>query len=634
MFLFLLLYLVFGLLHFALPCLLKAGSDQTETIAEEIAVSGRQKDVENLVNRIARNDYRLTILHGQLGVGKSSLIQAGLIPTLEASPIDTRDVAVVLVRRYLKWIDRIGEKLVKKTQRHINPLGLTLNSEEFLLQQLHFNGEHNLLTVLMFDQFEEFFVTFPKALERRSFFDFLSQCLDIPFVKIIFSLREDYLHYLLEWERYNDLNAIGGNILGKKHRYELSNFSIEDTQRIIQGLTNQFRLSLEPQLVERLVTDLAGELGEIRPIELQVAGAQLHEEKINTLAKYRALGNHPKEILVQNYLQSVVRDCGPENEQAANLVLFLLTGENNTRPSKTREELETDLKALEDGLLKEVKRLDLVLEIFRRSGLVFLLPENPSDRYQLVHDYLVRFIRRKQPLIDSMIRELESQKEQINRTKEKLRLEQLEREIEKENRRREREHEERRLAQLRQESEHRRKRQARLLASSFISILILSISLKVLDDNRKAYKKSSQDELIARVMVHEEGAKHLLRTLEQGHLTEEEALAEALKAAYLLHLPKDIYRPLEGQALRTRLRSTALILQNTIREIQNKYDLDNPLEDRSITANPVEYDDNQLNSLVISLHNFGCDLLLIDIPQKNNEVKQLIRGQRLDVFCE
>ena len=40
-----------------------------------------------------------------------------------------------------------------------------------------------------------------------------------------------------------------------------------------------------------------------------------------------------------------------------------------------------------------LEKLDLVLNIFVGSGLVFLLPEKPTDRYQLVHDYLVWFIQ-------------------------------------------------------------------------------------------------------------------------------------------------------------------------------------------------------------------------------------------------
>lgn len=67
--------------------------------------------------------------------------------------------------------------------------------------------------------------------------------------------------------------------------------------------------------------DLAGELGEIPPIELQVVRAQLQSENITTLEQYHQLGSNPKEKLVQRSLEEVIIDCGSENERAARLVL-------------------------------------------------------------------------------------------------------------------------------------------------------------------------------------------------------------------------------------------------------------------------------------------------------------------------
>lgn len=66
--------------------------------------------------------------------------------------------------------------------------------------------------------------------------------------------------------------------------------------------------------------DLAGTLAEVRPIKLQIVGAQLQTENINTLAKYGLLGDKAKEELVKHYLQAVVENCGGENIQVAELL--------------------------------------------------------------------------------------------------------------------------------------------------------------------------------------------------------------------------------------------------------------------------------------------------------------------------
>ena len=77
----------------------------------------------------------------------------------------------------------------------------------------------------------------------------------------------------------------------------------------------------------------------------------------------------------------------------------MLTNEKETRLLKNRDDLEADLIDL--GMITRLTDLDLVLEVLVGSGLIFLIPDSPADRYQIVHDYLVAFIRDQQ--IESVI---------------------------------------------------------------------------------------------------------------------------------------------------------------------------------------------------------------------------------------
>ncbi|WP_414752159.1 hypothetical protein [Anabaena sp. CCY 9910] len=380
------------------------------TIAQEIVASGREKDVQRLRERISSTEHKLTVIHGQSGVGKSSILQAGLIPALQEKPIAERDALPLLLRVYTDWVGTLGQNLAQAVEEVRGyKLSHDLNSALAIREQLQKNSERHLLTVLIFDQFEEFFFVYTDKASRKAFYEFLRFCLDIPFVKIVLSLREDYLHYLLELERLFNLGSINNNILDKNIRYYLGNFTPADAKAIIQNLTEKTHFYLEPKLIDKLVEDLSCQFGEVRPIELQIVGAQMQTEKINTLAKYCQFGT--KEKLVERFLETVIRNCGSENEQMARLVLYLLTDENGTRPLKTRTDLASDLKP-------EVKTLDLILEIFVKSGLVLLLPEVPADRYQLVHDYLVPFIRQQQG--NELLAELEQEREQRKQIEQEL----------------------------------------------------------------------------------------------------------------------------------------------------------------------------------------------------------------------
>ncbi|MEO1298827.1 MAG: hypothetical protein AAFW75_24215, partial [Cyanobacteria bacterium J06636_16] len=142
------------------------------------------------------------------------------------------------------------------------------------------------------------------------------------------------------------------------------------------------------------------------------------------------LGESPKETLVQEFLAYVVHDCGPPNERLAWVVLYLLTDEDRDqrlyRPLKTREEIEYELSLLEMPF--ELDQLSMVLSILVGSGLAFEIPEEPEDRYQLVHDYLVRYVRNVQT--PGLMAELEAARQRQRQAEEneriaKLRAEQL-----------------------------------------------------------------------------------------------------------------------------------------------------------------------------------------------------------------
>jgi WD40 repeat protein/tetratricopeptide (TPR) repeat protein len=412
-------------------------------IAASMTAYSRQTDINSLLERISRDDHKLTIIHGPSGVGKSSLVNAGLVPALKNITPGARDTLPVVVKVYTDWLVELENalngalyekqaeeesKLISKGVQEIHKRSgsvIPARSSEvssFILEQLRENARNNLLTVLIFDQFEEFFFVSTSVAQRQLFYNFLRLFLNVPYVKVILCLREDYLHYLLDCDRFPNLDAINNNILDKSIRYQLRSFSIKDARAVIGHLTERAEFYLEPALIDAFVEDLADELQEVRPIELQVVGAQLQEEGITSLAQYQQLGDNPKAELVKRSLERVISDCGPVNEDAAWKILFSLTDERGVRLIKTKHELslvtgqqtadarETELSAIgsigrislqrqfaKDPEIRQKKtdNLDLILDILVGHGLLFLLREAPEDRYQLVHDYLVRPIRQR-----------------------------------------------------------------------------------------------------------------------------------------------------------------------------------------------------------------------------------------------
>ncbi|MFW6359761.1 MAG: hypothetical protein ACOC0N_11200, partial [Chroococcales cyanobacterium] len=361
-------------------------------IASQIT-SSRQRDIKALLERISRSDSKLTVIHGASGVGKTSLLQSGFIPNLSKEIIGAREVLPIVLNNYSNWEEDLGnafQEVLKKIQPKNQTLS-QINRIELLLEQLQEQGKSNFLTVLIFDQLEEFFFLCRQTNEREEFYTFLKTCLNLPFVKIILSIREDYLHYLLE---IGKIDVIDNNILARQIRYPLRDLSIAETISFVQELTQQFPFPMEESLIEAFVQDLARETGTVRPIELQVVGAQLQAEKIITLTQYQHLGEDPKTILVERSLSNLIADCGIENEDAVWQVLFTLTDERGTRPLKSKAELAiANTGGLGEKKPLDFTTLDLVLTILVGSGVVCSVREAPEACYQLVHDYLVKPIR-------------------------------------------------------------------------------------------------------------------------------------------------------------------------------------------------------------------------------------------------
>ncbi|NEO77928.1 AAA family ATPase [Moorena sp. SIO4G3] len=351
-------------------------------VADRIAASGREKAINDLVERIGRKDHKLTVIYGSSGVGKSFLLESGLIPRLHQESIAARDVEPVLLTVYPQWQHRLANRILGTEQG-----GEREEILDKILHQLQHNSDSNRLTVLIFDQFEEFFFQYPQPQQRRFFYQFLKDCLDLEAVKVILALREDYIYYLLECnDRLISLDVVNNDILSKDVLYYLGNFTQSQAKEVIERLTEQAKFSLEPELIEQLVKDLAAETGEVRPIELQVVGAQLETEGIVTLERYQQGGDKAK--LVERYLDTVVTDCGPKHRETTWKLLSILTDDKQLRPIKTETELASVLNL-------PPEELTLILEILVGSGLVFQIPLGTEEFYQLVHDYLVDPIRKR-----------------------------------------------------------------------------------------------------------------------------------------------------------------------------------------------------------------------------------------------
>ncbi len=219
---------------------------------------GRREDVQRLTNLIVRE--RLVVLFAKSGIGKTSMLQAGVAPLLEGQ--DFLPIFLRADKTDAPLSTTLGEVLSKSPQvGHVDATGLRPGLRQTLWEQmkrLEFDLDGLPATpVLVFDQFEEVFTLGHDEASRSQFLleladlaneavpeavraDLLAGLQDAtplstelmhwwerqPELRVVISIRSDFLHLL------DDISPLIPGIL--RNRYQLQPLNRQQAQTAIE----------------------------------------------------------------------------------------------------------------------------------------------------------------------------------------------------------------------------------------------------------------------------------------------------------------------------------------------------------------------------------------------------------------
>jgi len=396
---------------------------------------GRDRDIQDLSTLLTLE--RLVVLFGKSGYGKSSLLNAGLIPWLQ-DHIDPEEPSLIpLVIRLGSYIEKTSlspvESMLKRVAEKMYPNEEVDFLNEYLPEDSLWHSfkrstpyptiveGKGIRFLLIFDQFEEFF-TYPlvqqdifkaqladllytdipqilreaaprlSPTQRR----FLAEPLDI---RILFAIRADHISYL------DSLKDKLPTILHK--RFEIKRLSEQQAKEAIEKPSQQLGDYASPifEYSPEALKMIFQKLGEnqlskeqsrgIEAFQLQILCEYLEGEVIaGKILNNRILPNHfydKIDAIYEGYYQRLLDKLLPPIAKAAQHLIeesLIFIGEQNSEPRR----LSVDA----DVLVQRHRYEGITYETLQVLENAFLLRREPNSvggfNYELSHDTLIRAI--------------------------------------------------------------------------------------------------------------------------------------------------------------------------------------------------------------------------------------------------
>jgi WD40 repeat protein/KaiC/GvpD/RAD55 family RecA-like ATPase len=229
---------------------------------------GREQAVKQLIGVTGRSNFVAVV--GASGCGKSSVVRAGLLPTLRRSPETVWEIATVIpgdrpLRALAAVLSPLLEPDMTEADRliEINKLARGFETAEIELRDVVERvlekqpGTGRLLIVA--DQWEELYTLTSDETVRRRFIDELLDASASTPLTVVLTLRGDFVGHALAYRPLSDRLQGAQVNLGPMSRNELAVAIEEPAEKI--------NLEFEPGLAERILDDAGQEPGNLPLLE-------------------------------------------------------------------------------------------------------------------------------------------------------------------------------------------------------------------------------------------------------------------------------------------------------------------------------------------------------------------------------
>src|ERR671925_435873 len=262
--------------------------------ADRLRFSGRDTEIDEIVALIT--SHRIVLIYAHSGAGKTSIINAGVIPSLAKDGFEVLPVARVQVTSptspvspkngnnnipskveniYIyNALQSLGRERPEIKPESISDLALFEFLDRYFPTRKNENREVRP-QLLIFDQLEELFSFYPDNWieQQRNFFQQVADSLDNnPFLRVIFVIREDFLAQLDPFRSILPEKLRARFRLERLHRREAISAIKKPLKKVLEKATEDEKANIESE-INALVNELRKmnvvevSSGDIRPLE-------------------------------------------------------------------------------------------------------------------------------------------------------------------------------------------------------------------------------------------------------------------------------------------------------------------------------------------------------------------------------
>jgi len=355
---------------------------------------GRDKEIDELYSRIF--DSKILIVYGTSGTGKSSLINCGL-----ANKFNDSDWLPVTVRRgtdinqsFYDSLDRTA--LTEFSSKGRTPAGGKTNDILKIIRSIYL--DHFKPVYLIFDQFEELFI-FGNSREKEELIINIKKVIDSGLqCRFIFSIREEYLAGLTEFEK------IIPSFLTNRVRIE--KMTRQNAIRVIEGPCHLNQIEIEPGFPEMLLDKLNPDNPDVELTWLQVyldkvlRLASRDVNKVTRISKELLDKAGDVKDLLGSFLEEQISQL--DDPEPGLVILKSFVSVKGTKHQITEEEVVEYSKTLGKEIVGETVK-ELIQRFIR---LRILRDKDENGRYELRHDSLAAKIYEKITLVEKELLEV------------------------------------------------------------------------------------------------------------------------------------------------------------------------------------------------------------------------------------